>query len=145
MAFTKFKPSNITVTHGAINIQGIQSVDITENAAPVPAEEDTTSAPASSYEMTKDPLGGKGAASVSVVIRGLASKRDVTDSGMSTIAYDTAATLTIKVNGASGGDDQFTVTSCNFKGYQWGVPVTGYVPYTATFTKAVGSGTWSTQ
>jgi hypothetical protein len=111
MAYTKFTGKGILVTFNSIVLEGIDSVEITSDASPLPEMMDTTTATASAYEMTEDPLGGKGTPKSSVRVTMLDSKVSYGDSKIIKQVMGVSATLLVQPDGVTSGSIKYSLTA----------------------------------
>lgn len=120
---------------------GWKKITIAEKGRPLPTPLDTTVAGDAAYQFTDDPLGGKTNPSCTISVEGNLSVTDFQDSGISSIAVDTAADLIVTLQAAG---DEFTATDAVFKGMNVGAQYAGIVPYRASFELPVTTGVWAT-
>jgi len=137
------KSAGTTVTYDGVGT-GWQKITIAEKGQPVPEQLDTTAAGDAAWVFIDDPLGGKGAPSVTVTIDGLISSLDHQDTGLLSKALD--GTGDVIVTTAALGD-VWTGTSMRFSGMDVGAAFAEVQPYKATFTLASATAltsVWST-
>jgi hypothetical protein len=142
MAFTKYTGKDDDITFNSAAIAGWREITITENAIPLPEKSDTTVAGASVYEMTDDPLGGKGTAKTTITVSGLASRSDVADPGLFALTPGVEHAILYTANTGSG-NDSFALT-IRFQKRSLKPKVGDWTPFTFTF-EALTGGTWATQ
>lgn len=142
MAHAEFtgKSAGTTFTYDGVGT-GWQKITIAEKGKPLPEQLDTTAAGDAAWVFIDDPLGGKGASSVTVTVDGLISSTDHQDSGLLSKALD--GTGDVLVTTANLGD-LFTGTAMRFSGMDVGAAFAEVQPYKATFTLQNSSGVWST-
>jgi len=145
MALVKYTGKAMTASWAstpALASYGLRQIEIVETAAPLPAQIDTTTAVATAYEYTADPLGGKGAAHTTVTFTGLADSLDYATAGWSKAARNTPHALTVYPAGNVATNNLFTLTNAEVTSYRESVTVAGYTGYTVVLEEtAVGA--WS--
>jgi hypothetical protein len=142
-AYVKYTGKAMTASFGTLaNILGLQKITISQKAKPLAKKIDTTTAPATSYELTTDPLGGAGSASCTVTINALASATDYTDAqpGLTNLAMDYSAALAIVPTVAG---EHFDLAAAYLTKRAISPKVREFVPVTITLASAVSAGAWT--
>jgi hypothetical protein len=142
-AYVKHTGMSMTASFGTLaNILGPQEITIDQKARPLTKKIDTTTAPATSYENTADPLGGAGSASCTVTIKTLASATDYTDTppGLTKLAMDYSAALAIVPTVAG---EHFDLAAAYLTKRVISPKVREFVPVTVTLASAVSAGAWT--
>lgn len=111
MAYTKYTGKDMAVTFNSITLEGIESIELSTDGAPLPEMMDTTVATASAYEFTADPLGGRGTAKTSVRVNMFDNKVGYTDSKLIKQTMGTSASLLVQPFGTTEGRSKFTITA----------------------------------
>ncbi len=145
MTHTIFKGSQAGITLNSVACGGVTEVMISDKAAPDAAQEDTTSAPATSYTMTADPLGGKGSDSSQVVVKAFKDKVGVATGGWykaAAVAMGTDYAVAIEPSGSVGGDQVWSHTTMQMTQRVTHLAVEEYATATYTLESADAAGTW---
>lgn len=141
-SYTKYTAKAMTASYGTLaDVLGIQEVTISQKAKPLAKKIDTTTAPATAYEKTADPLGGDGSASCTVTIKGLLGATDIGDTptGVTPLAMgDKAALEVVPVAG-----EHFKLANAYLQKRSVSPKVREFVPYTLTLGSAISAGAWT--
>lgn len=130
------------ITYDSASIPtGWQKITIAEKGKALSEQLDKTHAGDATYQWMDDPLGAKGQVSCEVTVDGLWSVTDHQDTGLLTKAIDGAATLVVTTKALG---DKFTLTSAAYKGLEAGAGFAEVQPFSAKFSNAGSTGTWST-
>lgn len=148
MGYTKFKGSSVTITFGVgpVACGGVTEVTIDDKAEPDAAQEDTTSAPASAYEMTADPLGGKGNPSSTVTVKAFKDKVGVATGGWykpAVVAMGTEYACVVEPSGHVAGDNSWSHAALRMQTRVTHLAVEEYATATYTLQSADAAGTWA--
>lgn len=145
MSLTKYTGKDMAATFDVASpfaLNGLQTLEIVETAAPLPEQMDTTTAVASAYEFTADPLGGRGTAKTTVTAGGLMSNADYADTGYAAIALNTLDSLTIYPAGNTATYNKCVAGNCYFRGLRVTASVRDWIAFQATW-EANEVPTWS--
>ena len=139
------KSGGTTFTYDGVGT-GWQKITIAEKGKPLPDEFDITHAgdAAWTYLAGGDPLGGKGAASVTVTVDGLISSTDHQDTGLLSKAIDGTGDVIVTTKALG---DLWTGTALRFSGMDVGAAFAEVQPYKATFVLSSATAltsVWST-
>ncbi len=131
-----------TITYGGASIPtGWQKITIAEKGKALSEQLDKTHAGDATYQFMDDPLGAKGQVSCEVTVEGLWSVTDHQDTGLLTKTIDGTATLVVITK---AGGDKHELLSAAFKGLEVGAGFAEVQPFSAKFSNAGSTGTWST-
>lgn len=122
-------------------VPGWRRLVIEETAGPLPEQLDKTGAIDSAYVTMADPMGAKGQAKTTITIDGLASKKDVADTGLFSYAMDVDTYNFVFQAEAAATHDKFTVTPV-LKRRSRPAEITTIVPFTLVL-EYEGTGTWA--
>lgn len=138
--YTKFTGMKIGVSFNALTILGIDEVEIAEDGAGLPKLIDTTTAPATGYEKTADPLGSDTPPKTQVRVSGLASSADFDTGGWLGLLGTTYPLVVLPqhTTAASG----FTLTNAYLEEIVTTEKVTDYTRRAYTFN-AEEAGVWA--
>jgi hypothetical protein len=138
--YTKFTGMKIGVAFNALTILGIDEAEVAEDGAGLPKLLDTTTAPATVYENTADPLGSATPPKTQARVSGLASNADYDTGGWLTLLGTTYELVVLPQHtaGASG----FTLTNAYLASIDTIIEVGAYTRRVYTF-EAEESGAWA--
>lgn len=147
MAYTKFKGQSVGITLGAALTAcgGVTEVTISDKGGPDVAQEDTTSAPASVYEFTADPLGVKGKPSCTVTVNAFKDRLGVATGGWykaATIAMGTSYACAIEPSGSVATNTTWSHTGLRMTTRVTTLNVEDWAKCTYTLESATDHGAW---
>lgn len=141
-SYAKYTSKAMTASYGTLaDILGIQEITISQKAKPLAKKVDTTTAPATSYEKTTDPLGGDGSASCTVTIKGLLGATDYGDTPTGITPLVMGASAALEVVPVAG--EHFKLAGAYLQKRSVSPKVREFVPYNLTLESAISAGAWT--
>lgn len=142
-SYVKYTGALMTAAYGGVaDVLGIQEIVIEQKAKPVPKKIDTTTAPATSYEWTTDPLGGDGAPACTVTIKMLLSQTDYSDTPAGILAEAIGVAGALAVVPTVAGE-HFDLADAYLSKRTVSPKVREFVPVTVVLDSAISAGAWT--
>jgi hypothetical protein len=141
MTQTAFVGTTYTVVHGTYTLEGITDVKLTQKGGPAPESKETTAADLSAYTYIPDPLGVKGAGTVSLTVTCWDSSASYGDSKCSKIPFNTAASTVWAMQPGTTNANEWTHTTLELTQRVTTIPFDGLATVALTF-EGNGVGTW---
>jgi hypothetical protein len=140
---TPFVGSTYTVVHGTYTLQGIRDVKLVQKGGPAPEAKDITASQVAVYTYIPDPLGSKGAGTVTLTVTCEDSTISYgTDNAAHKVPLNTPVNLTtVDWQPLTVNANQWSHTSLELTGRVTDIPYDALATVTLTF-EGNGVGTW---